>query len=57
QWDALTIREFVLAIIGAIFAGYIAVQNALIKKHAETIISQNISHEQNAQARAQNRPI
>lgn len=55
HWTAEQTRDVLVAVIGAIFAGFLALQNAQLKKQSERIISQNVTHEANAQARAQGR--
>lgn len=54
-WTAEEWRDLIVGVIGALVAGYIAWQNAQLKKQGDTIISQNLRHEENAQARAQGR--
>lgn len=51
-WGAEQVRDLLVAVIGAIVAGFIAWQNAQLKRQGDQIINQNLRHEQNAAARA-----
>ena len=48
RWSAEQWRDLLVAVIGAIFAGFLAWQN-------NVILRQNVAHEENAQERAARR--
>lgn len=55
RWTAEQWRDLIVGVIGALVAGFIAWQNAYLKRQNETIIVQNQEHEERANARAARR--
>lgn len=55
RWTAEQWRDLIVGVIGALVAGFIAWQNAYLKRQNDEIILQNVVHEENANVRAAQR--